>query len=289
MQGKNILIYLMLLTPTTFTLTSCGGGEEKKASEATEVEEEVEEEVTDDSEESTTFLPSPIQVAEIFNKAGLTFDYSACNPAENSDKYTTSFKKKVNYGVYSADLAYAIVSDKTKEAREIMKVVSTMSDQVGLGSVTGSKDLLERFEKNINNKDSIFEIMFVIQQKTDDYLYENKEQDLGLIIFAGAWVEGMYFGSKDAIEKNKMNIGGKLCEQMMVLESLVNGLAKIKEMEPEVEEFLADLKNIFDSYMALESVAGHEGDEAYAVNLKPEEVKSMAEKLIALRTKITNI
>jgi len=289
MQGKNILIYLMLLSPATFTLTSCGG-EEKKAAEASEVEEEVEEEeITDESEESTTFLPSPIQVAEIFNKAGLTFDFSACNPAENSDKYTTSFKKKVNYGVYSADLAYAIVSDKTKEAREIMKVVNTMSDQVGLGSVTGSKDLMERFEKNISNKDSIFEIMFVIQQKTDDYLYENKEQDLGVIIFAGAWVEGMYFGSKDAIEKNKTDIGGKLVEQMMVLESLVNGLSKIKEKETEVEEFLADLKNILDSYHALESVKGLEGDDAYAATLKPEEVKSMAEKLIALRTKITNI
>lgn len=289
MQGKNIFIYLMMLAPATFTLSSCGGEEEKKASEATEVEEEVEEEITDESEESTTFLPSPIQVAEIFNKAGLTFDYSACNLAENADKYTTSFKQKVNYGVYSADLAYAIVSDKTKEAREIMKVVNGMSDKVGLGSVTGSKELLTRFENNISNKDSIFEIMFVIQQQTDDYLYENKEQDLGVIIFAGAWIEGMYFGSKDAIEKNKTDIGGKLVEQMIVLESLVKGLEKVKDKEPDLEDFLADLKGIHTAYMALESVKGHEGDEAYAVSLKPEEVKSMAEKLIALRTKITNI
>jgi hypothetical protein len=289
MQGKNIFIYLMMLAPVSFALTSCGGEEKKKASEATEVEEEVEEEITDESEESTVFLPSPIQVAEIFNKAGLTFDYSACNPAENADKYTTTFKQKVNYGVYSADLAYAIVSDKTKEAREIMKVVNAMSDKVGLGTVTGSKELLTRFEKNISNKDSIFEIMFVIQQQTDDYLYENKEQDLGLIIFAGAWVEGMYFGSKDAIEKNKTDIGGKLVEQMIVLESLVKGLEKVKDKEPDLEQFSADLKGIFDMYMNLESVKGLEGDEAYAVTLKPEEVKSMAEKLIALRTKITNI
>lgn len=79
MQGKNILIYLMMLAPVSFALTSCGGEEKNKASEATEVDNEVEEEeITDDSEESTVFLPSPIQVAEIFNKAGLTFDYSAC-------------------------------------------------------------------------------------------------------------------------------------------------------------------------------------------------------------------
>ncbi len=289
MQGKNILIYLMMLAPVSFALTSCGGEEKNKASEATEVDNEVEEEITEDSEEFTVFLPSAIQIAEIFNKAGLTFDYSACNPAENADKYTKSFYQKVNYGVYSADLAYAIVSDKTKEAREIMKVVNAMSDQVGLGTVTGSKELLTRFEKNISNKDSIFEIMFVIQQQTDDYLYENKEQDLGLIIFAGAWVEGMYFGSKDAIEKNKTNIGGKLIEQMIVLESLLKALGNVKDKEQDLEEFSADLKGIHNLYMSLESVRGHEGDEAYAVSLKPEEVKSMAEKLIALRTKITNI
>ncbi len=278
-----------MLAPVSFALTSCGGEEKNKASEATEVDNEVEEEITEDSEEFTVFLPSAIQIAEIFNKAGLTFDYSACNPAENADKYTKSFYQKVNYGVYSADLAYAIVSDKTKEAREIMKVVNAMSDQVGLGTVTGSKELLTRFEKNISNKDSIFEIMFVIQQQTDDYLYENKEQDLGLIIFAGAWVEGMYFGSKDAIEKNKTNIGGKLIEQMIVLESLLKALGNVKDKEQDLEEFSADLKGIHNLYMSLESVRGHEGDEAYAVSLKPEEVKSMAEKLIALRTKITNI
>lgn len=289
MQGKNILIYLMMLVPASFTLNSCGGGEEKKeAHEATHVEEETEE-VEEETDESSVFLPSPIQVAEIFNKAGLTFDFSACNPAENADKYVSSFSKKVNYGVYSADLAYAVVSNKTKEAAEIMKTVNKMSDDVGLGSVTGSKELMTRFEKNLGNKDSIFEIMFIIKQQTDDYLYSNKEQELGLIIFAGAWVEGMYFGSKDAVEKNKTDIGGKLTEQMIVLESLVKGLSNSKEKDEEMEAFTADLKDIYDTYMGLESVKGLEGDEAYAATLKPEEVKTMAEKLIALRTKITKI
>jgi hypothetical protein len=289
MQGKNILIYLMMLAPASFTLTSCGGEEKKESTEATEVDETDEEVIEEDMEESSSILPSPIQVAEIFNKAGLTFDFSVCNPIENADKYTTDFKQKVNYGVYSADLAYAIVSNKTKEATEIMKVVNQMSGDVGLGSVTGSKELMTRFEKNISNKDSIFEIMFVIQQQTDDYLYENKEQALGMLIFAGAWVEGMYFGAKDAVEKKKTDIGGKLTEQMIVLESLLNGLRKSKDKSPDLEEFITDLSGIFDSFKNMESVKGLEGDEAYAASLTADEVKIMAEKLIALRTKITNI
>ncbi len=291
MQGKNILLYLMMLAPASFTLSSCGGGEEKKAeSDATQVDEGVEEPIEETEDDaSTSFLPGPIQVAELFNKAGLVFDFAACNPAANAEKYTTSFKKKVNYGVYSADLAYAVVSSKTKEAKEIMLTVNKLSDGVGLGSVTGSKELMARFEKNLGNKDSIFEIMFVIKQQTDDYLYANKETDLGLIIFAGAWVEGMYFGAKDAVSGNKTEIGGKLVEQMIVLESLLKGLGKVKEPSEELTELVADLKGIHETYMGLESVKGLEGDEAYAASLKPEEVKTMAEKLIALRTKITNI
>jgi hypothetical protein len=117
----------------------------------------------------------------------------------------------------------------------------------------------------------------------------NKEQELGMIIFAGAWVEGMYFGAKDAVEKGKMDIGGKLSEQMMTLESLVRVLGKAKDDSEELTSVVADLKDIYDSYMNLESVKGLEGDEAYAATLKPEEVKIMAEKLIALRTKITSI
>ena len=76
---------------------------------------------------------------------------------------------------------------------------------------------------------------------------------------------------------------------MIVLESLLKALGNVKDKEQDLEEFSADLKGIHNLYMSLESVRGHEGDEAYAVSLKPEEVKSMAEKLIALRTKITNI
>lgn len=292
MQGKNILLYLLLLVPATFTLQSCGGGEEKKdATEVTDEDTEVTDEdmETDEDITSGVIMPSPIQVAEIFSKAGLAFDMAVCNPAENADKYSSSFKKRVNYGVYTADLAYAVVSEKTNEAAEIMKTVNKMSDQVGLGSVTGSKDLMQRFESNIGNKDSIFEIMIVIKQMTDDYIDANNEQELGLVIFTGAWIEGMYFGAYDAVKKNKMDVGAKLSEQMIILESLVGGLSKIKDKSEEITELIADLNSVKDTYMGLASVQGLEGDDAYAVALKPEEVKAMAEKLIALRTKITNI
>ncbi len=290
MQGKNILLYLMLLTPATFTLQSCGGDEKKAETETTDdnTEEDVEEDIDEDIT-SSVIMPSPIQVAEIFSKAGLVFDMSVCNSPENADKYSSSFKRRVNYGVYTADLAYAVVSGKTNEAAEIMNTVNKMSDQVGLGSVTGSKDLMKRFESNIGNKDSIFEIMIVIKQMTDDYIDANNEQELGLVIFTGAWIEGMYFGAYDAIKNNKMDVGAKLSEQMIILESLVGGLNKIKDKSEEITDLIAELNSVKETYMGLGSVQGLEGDDAYAVSLKPEEVKVMAEKLIALRTKITNI
>ncbi|HRE96231.1 MAG TPA: hypothetical protein PK637_05660, partial [Flavobacteriales bacterium] len=52
------------------------------------------------------------------------------------------------------------------------------------------------------------------------------------------------------------------------------------------DALIADLKDLDATYKGLGSVKGLEGDEAYNVNLTEAEIKTLAEKLIALRNKI---
>lgn len=265
-------------------LTACGGGESESESQKVDTTEVVQE-VEVETESSFDLLPSPLQVASIFDKSGLEFDVAYCNDLKAVDKYTTKFDKSLNFGVYSADLAYSVMNEKSKESGEIIKVVRDLSGEIGLNTVFDDEDMLDRFEKNIANKDSVMEILVDIQSKTDDYIQENGEDDLGVVMFTGAWIEGMYIGASATLKNNKNDVGATLAEQMIICENLISGLEE-GEKSPESDDLIANLKEIQEMYMNFESVKGLEGDEAFNVTLKDPEIKQLAEKLIALRNKI---
>lgn len=262
-------------------LTACGGEEKDNEVQKVDTVQTIEvEEIT-----SFDMLPSPLQVASIFDKSGLKFDVKYCNDINAVSKYTTKFEKSLNFGAYSADLAYAVMNEKSKESGDIIKVVRDLSGEIGLATVFDSEDILVRFEKNISNKDSVMEILVEIQSRTDDYIEENGEHDLGTVMFTGAWIEGMYIGASASLKDKKKDVGATLAEQMIICGNLIKGL-KATDKSPECDALIADLEEINNVYNSFESVKGLEGDEAYNVTLKDDEIKILAEKLINLRNKI---
>lgn len=71
--------------------------DEKKTSENTVKEKENLGE--DEDQEKFTFVPpSPLQIASIFNKAGLIYDANLPNKVENISNYTNKFKQSLNFG-----------------------------------------------------------------------------------------------------------------------------------------------------------------------------------------------
>jgi hypothetical protein len=282
MQITRIFRFLALSAIPALSLVSCGGGENN---DVNPVDTTANVEVIDTSSEPVTMLPSPLQVAMIFDKSGLDYDVAYTNDLKAVSKYNTQYDKSLNFGVYSADLAYSVLKDKSKEAAEIIKVVRRLSEDIGLNTVFDQDDILTRFEKNLSNKDSVLEILFVIEENTDDYIEENGEQDKGNVMFAGAWIEGMYIGAQATLKNSNNEVGGKLSEQMIICENLIKALQS-GEDTPENQQLISDLKEINDLYMSFDSVKNVEGDEAFNVLLKDDEIKILAEKLIALRNKI---
>lgn len=264
-------------------LASCGG-EQKNDEQKVDINQ-VEATVEVDTSTSVNLLPSPLHVAMIFDDSGLEFDGSSTNDLGSVKKYTTQWEKSINFGVYSADLAYAVLNEKTSESKAIINVVREMSKEIGLSTVFEGEDILGRFEKNVGNKDSVLEILVTIEERTDDYIEENGEHALGNVMFAGAWIEGMYIGAQAALKEGKTELGMKLSEQMIICENLIKALS-LDEPNEDKDKLIADLKDIDATYKGLESVKNLEGDEAYNAKLTDAEVKTLAEKLSALRNKI---
>jgi len=245
-------------------------------------DQEVEEELID--EDSQFIPPSPLQIASIFNKAGMHFIYDLPNSPDLVSSYTSKFKQSVVFGVYSSDLAYCIVNDKYDEASSYLKVIRELGNKIGLETVFQSDDIIAKFEDNIGSKDSIISLLIHIQENTDDYIAENELDELSVIYFSGAWIEGMYLGSKTLLEKRDGKIGGILSEQITIAEIISNGIKNMPDKSDEVKDLLDIIEDIIDTYHNFESVINLGEDVAFIdAILKDDEVTLLANKVIELR------
>ena len=232
--------------------------------------------------------PSPIQIAAILKKVNMPYEEGLTNPTSNANKYSTKFKQSINFGVYACDLAYCVTNDKFEDAAKYLKVSKDISSKIGLEAVFKADNLIDRFESNIGNQDSIMEILFHVQMMTDDYIDDNDLRDLSVIYFTGAWVEGMNIGTHTILGNDDHKISVLLSEQMTIARSIIKGLRAVEDKNDDIIDLTDHIKEVVDAYHNLWSVK-QEGEniEYLDVELKHDEVISISEMILELREEIT--
>lgn len=277
--------FLFIFTAFLVFLSACGEGGEVMT-ESTEVFVEAE---TPKEEENYSFVPpSPLKVANIFRKAGLKYDEQLPNPPGNVTGYSTFNQKALNFGVYSADLAYCILHKQPEKGSDYLKAIRQLGNEIGLASVFSTNNIVSRFETNISNTDSIVELLTEIQSATDDYIQEYEENDLSAIYYTGAWIEGMFLGAETAMDSKDKKLGTKLAEQMNIAVSILRGLQSMEDRAEDIVELENEIKGLIKTFNQFESVKKLGEDIAFLdAELSAEEVSVLAGKIIELRTKIT--
>ncbi|NBG67312.1 hypothetical protein [Acidiluteibacter ferrifornacis] len=276
MKKNNLIIAVSVFS--TALLFACA--EAPKKEEVTEevVLEEVEE-IEDES--ADLMLPSPIQIASIFNRSGLTYNGELPNSPDAVSNYNTKTKKYLNFGVYSADMAYSVLNKKQQESIDYLAAIKKLSDETGMDAIFSTGNMVERFEKNIGTQDSIMRILTEIKIKTDSYLEENKEQAKMAIFFTGAWVEGMYLGTKSA-SGNEM-VKDRVLEQMNILKNLIPALRAQSDETFDLTEVANQLEAINTFYQSVAT----EDAEGYAT-INPDDMIELTKKIEALRSNIVS-
>ena len=260
----------------------------KQTETTTDVLEEVAEEVPmgTESMEDDFVLPSPIQIAAMFNRSGLKFEGGIANPTSNLSNYNTKTAKYLNFGVYSADLAYAVLNSERQASLDYINVVRDLSDKIGMPSIFDGGALLTSFEKNIDNQDSILTILTTIKSRTDDYLMENNDASKEAVFFAAAWVEGMYLGSKSATSES--SITPRIIEQMSILHNVIGAVKAQNDQSLDMTFLVKGLEDIQDTFEGFEEVKSLDNPEVSFsdINLTNEEITLLNEEIETLRTAI---
>ena len=246
-----------------------------------------------EQEELSYNLPSALQIAYVSRKSGAKYNASLLNNIENVKKYNTSnYKRAINFGVYSSDLANCLFNKKYQESKEYLKACKNMGASLGLNSAFESDNMAQRFDKNIANEDSVIKIVSSVQLKTDVMFEQNKQKHVTVIAFTGAWTESMYIALEVYAKDKNKKVLGSLLEQLLLSETVVKALKSHQASEPEMPTLISAVENINTQFNAITAVkAAIEKDEEMdfnAMSISDRELKTISESVKSLRTSMIN-
>ncbi|RXQ93023.1 hypothetical protein EO244_11165 [Ancylomarina salipaludis] len=185
-------------------------------------------------------VPSPVEVTNIIQKMNLPYYPDLLNPSTNSENYLTQANKALNMGVYGADLSYIRIYEQYQDAARFLVVVKKFTRQLGIPE-EGERVIAKRLEKNIQNQDSLLNIITETFTDSDSYLKENRRGSTAALIIFGGWIETLYLATNIIDMNSPQDEMTKLIVEQRY--SVKNLLALMKQFSDEkrVQDFLPDL------------------------------------------------
>ncbi len=194
-------------------------------------------------------LPPPMQVLDEFSKSKLEVNTSLLNPAESADKYMTSLKQAMNYGIYGVDLGYLVVNNRTLDAIKYYNTAKKLAAQLGMEETFNQ--FVNRFESNSNNRDSLTRVIDDAYSATDAYLRSNKRLETASQVLAGSWLECQYLTVKSLLTatRNADNeiLYKRVWEQRLYLDNITKLLSEFADND-EVKKIKSDYEALLTIY-----------------------------------------
>ncbi len=250
----------LLAFALTLGIWSCGSKKEKE--ENSDEFQKAEESLKDEIKDVVYNIPSPSEIPYLLQATGAEFNQSLLSDRKKVDQYLSkNDKAALNLGVYAADIGYLSSYDKTQEAIDYMNSAKKLADNLGvIGSFDA--DILQRFEKNISNKDSLSSLLNGAIQRTDKYLKDDKRNKPAALMISGSFIEGLYISTglvksypKNLLKEQERNLVltpliRVVLQQQKSVDELLKMLTTVEQSEP-VVGLTKDLTELQTSYKAL--------------------------------------
>ncbi len=289
---------LIIVTCIAIIATSCGG--DKPTEETEEVQEEINPKQSQllEIDGKVFSIPSPIQTATLIKNSGTNYNKDILNIPSNVTKYSTNFKKAVNLGIYGADLGYVTLYEQTQDAISFLTAIKSIGDDLGVSSAF-DMELVNRFEKNIGNQDSILSMVSDAYKASDRYLKNNQQNDIGAVILAGGWIESLYFAVNAAKMTNNKEIIKRIGEQKNTISNLIKILTPYYS-NSDYTPFIDKLIELDDLFSKIEIVYTYVKPTVDAKNkvttinstteviISAEQLKAISDKVSQIRTELIN-
>lgn len=251
---KQVRKFSLLVAPAALLLlASCGGKGDGKTTNPEDIQEDTTKVVSSgvlNIGGELFSIPSPLQTAMLIQKTGSQYDKGILNTKENMNQYATDYSKALNLGIYGADLGYVSMYNKTQDALSYLAAVKKISDDLGLSGAFDTQTM-ERFNKNISNKDSMMVLVGLAYRSGDAFLKNNKRNDISGLILTGGWIESLYFAIQVNKTKENEEVKRRIADQKGALNSIIKLLSQF-EAQTEYTALIADLKELSKVYETIQ-------------------------------------
>ena len=243
-------------------------------------------------------LPSPIETALLLKRAGAKFNEDYLNSVDNISKYTTQKSMALNLGVYSADLSFVSMFDQSQLSVKYLSATKKLADELGVLNAV-DQSIFERMDSNIDNTDSLMEIISETFMNSDSFLKENDRTETAGILLVGGWIEGLYIATQIAKStESNSEIIDRVIDQRLSLSTLMSLLEEypnnsdVKDILNELKEIKALYDKINVSSSKVEAVTDSSGKtiikSASKTSYSKEDINALFDKAIALRNSIVS-
>jgi len=218
-------------------------------------------------------IPTSYDITKLIYQSGSPYIVSLSNGPEKAGEYITQRDKVLNLGVYAADLCYATTYMMKQSTMNYLEASKTLIDDLGI-STTFNVTYAERIEANLDDRDSLIQVVNESFDDTWNYLVENQQDVLARLVVCGSWIEGIYITT---------NVAAKAVDNTAFLEALARQKNSLNELVDLLEP-VKDVEEVADLYKGLSEI------KEYYVEvgdiMTDEQLKIVAEKVAALRNSI---
>jgi len=239
-----------------FLLASCGGSAKKEVKQ--NAFDKAESELMKEIDKVIHDLPPPSEVPYLLQATGSDFNPQLINSLDNASKYMNSSDKSAfNLGAYATDIGYLTSYDQVQDALKYMEVAQKLADQIGISSAF-ELELMERFERNLGNRDSLANLINYAMEVAEEKLEATDRLQLVAMILSGSYIEGLYLSvmvidtyPDDLLPERSRNLILEPLVRIVIDQrtSLSDVIALLKDLEQ--DDTIAGIVSEFDILRAL--------------------------------------
>ena len=243
---KSLFINLTLIA-FLFGFSSCASSSDENNSK--ETVEVVDEKLVEESTNDNMFyqVPTPNELFAVLKNSDAPFNKEILNDVSNSVNYLTKYSKALNFGVYTADLAYVTSQGSLEHAASLFEAVKNLSKDLEIENAI-DKIIFERLKKSLDNSnlDSLFYLSNETYYSAFSYLKENNRQDILGLIAVGGWIEGLNIILNLEPYSQNSEICQVIADQKLTLENLLIFVSDIEN--DKFLDLLNDLSKVEEIY-----------------------------------------
>jgi len=243
---KSLFINLTLIA-FLFGFSSCASSSDENNSK--ETVEVVDEKLVEESANDNMFyqVPTPNELFAVLKNSDAPFNKEILNDVSNSGNYLTKYSKALNFGVYTADLAYVTSQGSLEHAASLFEAVKNLSKDLEIENAI-DKIIFERLKKSLDNSnlDSLFYLSNETYYSAFSYLKENNRQDILGLIAVGGWIEGLNIILNLEPYSQNSEICQVIADQKLTLENLLIFVSDIEN--DKFLDLLNDLSKVEEIY-----------------------------------------